>query len=110
MWGFRKKSLDLPTADKALPGRDKALAIENRHFVSGHALKPPFPAGIETAMFGLGCFWGAERKFWQADGVWSTAVLRRRRHPEPDLRGSLLGHDRAQRGGPGRLRSQAHQL
>ena len=74
MWGFRKKSLDLPTADKALPGRDKALAIENRHFVSGHALKPPFPAGIETAMFGLGCFWGAERKFWQADGVWSTAV------------------------------------
>ena len=74
MWGFRKKSLDLPTADNALPGRDKALAIENRHFVNGHALKPPFPAGIETAMFGLGCFWGAERKFWQADGVWSTAV------------------------------------
>ena len=74
MWGFRKKSLDLPTADNALPGRDEALAIENRHFVNGHALKPPFPAGIETAMFGLGCFWGAERKFWQADGVWSTSV------------------------------------
>ena len=74
MWGFRKKSLNLPTADNALPGRDKALAIENRHFVNGHAMKPPFPAGIETAMFGLGCFWGAERKFWQADGVWSTAV------------------------------------
>ena len=74
MWMFRNKSLDLPTQDRALPGRDKALTIENRHFVNGHALKPPFPAGIETAMFGLGCFWGAERKFWQADGVWTTAV------------------------------------
>ena len=74
MWVFRKKSLDLPTADQALPGSDKAIAVENRHFVSGRAIKPPFPAGIETAMFGLGCFWGAERKFWQADGVWTTAV------------------------------------
>jgi peptide-methionine (S)-S-oxide reductase len=74
MWMFKKKSLDLPTADRALPGRAQAMPVEDRHFVNGHALKPPFPAGIETAIFGLGCFWGAERKFWQADGVYSTAV------------------------------------
>ncbi len=73
MW-FRKKSLDLPTPDRALPGRAQAIPVENRHFVNGHPLKAPFPAGIETAIFGLGCFWGAERKFWQADGVYSTAV------------------------------------
>ncbi len=73
MW-FRKKSLDLPTPERALPGRTQAMPIENRHFVNGHPLKAPFPAGIETAIFGLGCFWGAERKFWQADGVYSTAV------------------------------------
>jgi len=74
MWMFRKKLLDLPTADRALPGRAQAMPVENRHFVNGHPLKAPFPAGIETAIFGLGCFWGAERKFWQADGVYSTAV------------------------------------
>ena len=73
MW-FRKKSLDLPTPERALPGRTQAMPFENRHFVNGHPLKAPFPAGIETAIFGLGCFWGAERKFWQADGVYSTAV------------------------------------
>jgi peptide-methionine (S)-S-oxide reductase len=74
MWMFRKKSLDLPTADRALPGRAQSMPVENRHFVNGHPLKAPFPAGTETAIFGLGCFWGAERKFWQADGVYSTAV------------------------------------
>ncbi len=73
MW-FRKKSLDLPTPDRALPGRAQAIPVENRHFVNGHPIRAPFPAGIETAIFGLGCFWGAERKFWQADGVYSTAV------------------------------------
>jgi peptide-methionine (S)-S-oxide reductase len=74
MWMFRKKSLDLPTADRALPGRAQSMPVENRHFVNGHPLKAPFPAGTETAIFGLGCFWGAERKFWQAGGVYSTAV------------------------------------
>ena len=74
MWMFRKKSLDLPTANRALPGRAQAMAVENRHFVHGRPLKPPFPAGIETVIFGLGCFWGAERIFWKADGVFSTAV------------------------------------
>jgi peptide-methionine (S)-S-oxide reductase len=74
MWMFKRKPLDLPTADSALPGRSRALAVENRHFVTGRPIKPPFPAGVETAMFGLGCFWGAERKFWQTDGVWTTAV------------------------------------
>ena len=74
MWMFKKKSLDLPTVANALPGRKNAMPVENRHFVNEHPLKPPFPAGLETAIFGLGCFWGAERKFWQADGVYSTAV------------------------------------
>jgi peptide-methionine (S)-S-oxide reductase len=74
MWMLRKKSLELPTADRALPGRAQAMPVEDRHFVNERALKPPFPAGLETAIFGLGCFWGAERKFWQADGVWTTAV------------------------------------
>jgi len=73
MWMFRKK-LELPTAAEALPGRTGAMAVENRHFVHGRPLQPPFPAGLELGMFGLGCFWGAERKFWQADGVWTTAV------------------------------------
>jgi peptide-methionine (S)-S-oxide reductase len=74
MWMFKKKSLELPTAANALRGRSQAMPVEDRHFVNEHAIKPPFPAGLETAIFGLGCFWGAERKFWQADGVWSTAV------------------------------------
>ena len=64
----------LPTADQALPGRSAPIPTAAAHFVSGHALKPPFPAGLEEAVFGLGCFWGAERKFWQTDGVWVTAA------------------------------------
>ena len=71
---FSRKPLTLPTADQALPGRDTPLPVGNRHAVNGHPLKPPFPAGTETAVFGLGCFWGAERKFWQTPGVYSTAV------------------------------------
>ncbi|QRG06530.1 peptide-methionine (S)-S-oxide reductase MsrA [Xanthobacter dioxanivorans] len=69
-----KKSLDLPTAAEALPGRREAVPTADAHFVNGHALKGPYPAGLETAVFALGCFWGAERKFWQTDGVWATAV------------------------------------
>jgi peptide-methionine (S)-S-oxide reductase len=73
MFMFRKK-LELPTRDKALPGRTTPMPLNNRHFVNGHALKPPFAPGLETAIFGMGCFWGAERVFWQMPGVYSTAV------------------------------------
>ncbi|MBB3773137.1 peptide-methionine (S)-S-oxide reductase [Angulomicrobium tetraedrale] len=71
---FLKKGLDLPTAATALPGRAQPLPTALRHFVNGHALKGPYPDGFRTAIFALGCFWGAERKFWQTPGVWSTAV------------------------------------
>jgi peptide-methionine (S)-S-oxide reductase len=73
MFSFRKP-LSTPTANEALPGRVASLPTADKHFVNGHSLKPPFPAGIETALFGLGCFWGAERMFWQLPGVWVTAV------------------------------------
>jgi len=66
--------LRLPTSDAALPGRDEAMPVSDKHFVNGHRIAPPFPAGLEQAVFGMGCFWGAERKFWQAPGVYSTAV------------------------------------
>lgn len=69
-----KKSLDLPTAAEALPGRATPVPTAEVHYVNGHALKGPYPEGFETAVFALGCFWGAERKFWQQDGVWATAV------------------------------------
>ena len=58
----------------ALPGRATALPVTDRHFVNGHTLKPPFPEEMMQAVFGLGCFWGAERKFWQLSGVYTTAV------------------------------------
>ena len=60
--------------EQALKGRDEALQITNRHFVNGNPLQPPFPENMQQSIFGLGCFWGAERKFWQIDGVFSTAV------------------------------------
>ena len=64
----------LPAPDEALPGRDAALPVHDTHFVNDRQLKPPFPDHLETAVFGLGCFWGAERIFWQLEGVYSTAV------------------------------------
>jgi peptide-methionine (S)-S-oxide reductase len=73
MFLFRKKS-DLPSAADALPGRAAPIPTAERHFVSGNQLKGPYPDGMAKAVFGLGCFWGAERKFWQLDGVWATAV------------------------------------
>ena len=73
MW-LRKKSLELPTADSALPGRAAAMPVPAKHFVNGNPLKAPFPPHLRQAMFGLGCFWGAERKFWTVPGVYSTAV------------------------------------
>ncbi|HZF16218.1 MAG TPA: peptide-methionine (S)-S-oxide reductase MsrA [Steroidobacteraceae bacterium] len=70
---FRKKS-EMVSNDRALPGRSAALDVPVTHFVNGNRIVPPFPAGLERAVFGLGCFWGAERKFWQVPGVYSTAV------------------------------------
>jgi peptide-methionine (S)-S-oxide reductase len=72
-FGFGKK-LTLPTADDALPGRAEIMPVPGSHFVNGHPLKAPYPDGMELAMFGLGCFWGAERRFWQQKGVYVTAV------------------------------------
>ncbi len=66
--------LDLPSAEQALPGRESPMPVPASHFVNGHQLQGPFPAGLEQAIFGLGCFWGAERRFWQQPGVWTTAV------------------------------------
>ena len=71
---FTSTKLRLPQPDQALPGRAEALPVPDTHFVNGNRLTPPFPAGLEQALFALGCFWGAERKFWQAPGVYSTAV------------------------------------
>jgi peptide-methionine (S)-S-oxide reductase len=64
----------MPSEAEALAGRSVRMAAPDRHFVTGSALTPPFPAGLESAIFGMGCFWGAERMFWQADGVHTTAV------------------------------------
>ena len=64
----------LPAADEALPGRDEPLPVAERHYVNGHPLKGPFEDRLQQAVFGLGCFWGAERRFWQTDGVFSTAA------------------------------------
>ena len=69
-----RKSPALPSKAEALPGRAERMPVPERHFVNQHPLQPPFPDGLERAMFGMGCFWGAERKFWQLRGVYSTAV------------------------------------
>jgi peptide-methionine (S)-S-oxide reductase len=70
---FRKKAV-MPTQEEALPGRSTPLKVPERHFVNGHRIAPPWPAGLKEAIFGMGCFWGAERLFWQLPGVYSTAV------------------------------------
>lgn len=72
---FGRKKTEIPTAAAALPGRADAMTgVPAEHYVNGHPLKGPWPEGFETALFGLGCFWGAERKFWQVPGVYSTSV------------------------------------
>jgi peptide-methionine (S)-S-oxide reductase len=67
----RQKMVDVT---RALPGRDETMPVPEAHFVNFHQLAPPYPEGLQQAMFGMGCFWGAERKFWEAEGVWTTAV------------------------------------
>ncbi len=74
MWLFGRSKTRLPTPEEALPGRDRPLAVAERHAVLGTPLAPPYPEGTAVAEFALGCFWGAERKFWQTPGVVSTAV------------------------------------
>ncbi|MBD2114685.1 MULTISPECIES: peptide-methionine (S)-S-oxide reductase MsrA [Cyanophyceae] len=71
--GKGKKS-EMPAPNEALPGRATAMPVPEKHYVNGNRLTPPFPAGMELALFGMGCFWGAERKFWQLEGVYSTSV------------------------------------
>ena len=72
---FARRKPEMPTADTALKGRAEAMPTATTHFINKRALKGPYPEGMETAIFGLGCFWGAERKFWElGDGVWVTAV------------------------------------
>ncbi len=72
---FKSDKTRMISPDEALPGRERpGFAIPTRHAVLGTPIQPPFPAGIETAIFGLGCFWGAERLFWELDGVYTTAV------------------------------------
>jgi len=73
MFGFRKEAR-MPTPAEALPGRSHPLPTAEKHFVNGHPLKGPHPEGFETALIGMGCFWGAERRFWTLPGVWVTAV------------------------------------
>jgi peptide-methionine (S)-S-oxide reductase len=72
---FAKKKLELPSANEALPGRSTPIPTAERHFVNGRALQGPYPPGAAKALFGMGCFWGAERKFWElGDGIFVTAV------------------------------------
>ena len=72
---FMRKTTALPSATDALPGRAQAIPTATTHFVNGSKLQPPYPAGLEQAVFGLGCFWGAERKFWElGEGIFATAV------------------------------------
>src|SRR5215475_10455438 len=72
MW--REDKLKMPSPSEALPGRAENMPVPERHFISGHRIVPPFPAGTELALFGMGCFWGAERKFWEDSRVYATAV------------------------------------
>ena len=73
MWFTSKKS-EMPSPEAALPGRAARMSVPDAHYVNGNRLEPPFPGGLELAMFGMGCFWGAERRFWEMHGVWSTSV------------------------------------
>lgn len=74
MMNFFRNKAAMPEPARALPGRPASMPVSNRHFVNGQPLCAPFPAGYEQAVFGLGCFWGAERRFWELDGVYTTAV------------------------------------
>jgi len=91
------KKTEMPSANEALPGRAAPMPVPAKHYVNGNPLQPPFPEGMETALFGMGCFWGAERKFWQQEGVYSTAVGYAAGHtPNPtyqEVCSGLTGHN-----------------
>jgi peptide-methionine (S)-S-oxide reductase len=93
------KSLRIPTSAESLPGRAERMRVPETHFVNGHRLEPPFPEGLQRAMFGMGCFWGSEKKFWQQPGVYSTAVGYAAGHtPNPTYRevcSGMTGHNEA---------------
>ena len=93
------KPMRIPSAEEALPGRLTPMTVPETHYVNGHRIIPPFPDGLELAMFGLGCFWGAERKFWELKGVYSTAVGYAAGHtPNPTYREvctGMTGHTEA---------------
>jgi len=74
MFFFSRAKSEMPAPNEALPGRDQKMPVPETHHVNGNRIVPPFPDGMSTAVFGMGCFWGAERKFWQAAGIYSTAV------------------------------------
>jgi peptide-methionine (S)-S-oxide reductase len=90
------KPKTIPSAAEALPGRAERMSVPTSHFVNGHRLSAPFPDGLARAMFGMGCFWGAEKKFWQLDGVYTTAVGYAAGHtPNPTYRevcSGMTGH------------------
>ncbi|MEO0431281.1 MAG: peptide-methionine (S)-S-oxide reductase MsrA [Cyanobacteria bacterium J06656_5] len=94
--GLGKKAT-IPSPADALPGRSEKMPVPKQHYVNGNPLQPPFPEGMQTAMFGLGCFWGAERRFWQQAGVFSTAVGYSAGHtPNPTYRevcSGMTGHN-----------------
>lgn len=71
---FAHKKAEMPSAEEALPGREEEMPVPALHFVNQHRIQLPFPEGMKTAIFGMGCFWGAERRFWEAHGVYSTMV------------------------------------
>jgi peptide-methionine (S)-S-oxide reductase len=96
---WSNKPLTIPNKSEALPGRASRMPVPDSHFVNGHRLERPFPTGLAQAMFGMGCFWGAERKFWQMPGVYSTAVGYAAGHtPNPTYREvctGMTGHNEA---------------
>ncbi|MDT8451901.1 MAG: peptide-methionine (S)-S-oxide reductase MsrA [Gammaproteobacteria bacterium] len=71
---FLQEKMTLPRKEDALPGREQKMSVPEQHFVNGHALQPPFPEHLQRAIFGMGCFWGAEKLFWELEGVYTTAV------------------------------------
>ena len=97
IFNLKPRKTQMPSAADALPGRAQEMSVPAQHFVLKTPLKPPFPTGLQEAVFGLGCFWGAERKFWQVDGVYSTSVGYAAGHtPNPtyeEVCSGLTGHN-----------------